>query len=41
METKAIIQCNKLMHLEDSMIMYGVYNAETLEKANKHSSSNA
>ena len=32
MEPKADIQCNKLMHLEDSMVMYGVYNAETLEK---------
>ena len=27
-----MIQCNKLMHLEDSMVMYGIYNAETLEK---------
>ena len=25
-------QKNKLMHLENSLIMYGVYNAETLEK---------
>ena len=25
-------QRNKLMHLESSLIMYGVYNAETLEK---------
>ena len=32
METKANIQCNKLMYLEDSMVMYKVYNAETLEK---------
>ena len=24
-------QCNKLMHLENSMVMYGIYNAETLE----------
>ena len=32
METKANIQCNKLMHLEDTMVMYGVYNVETLEK---------
>ena len=32
METKTNIQRNKLMHLEDSMVMYGVYNAETLEK---------
>ena len=32
METKTNIDCNKLMHLEDSMVMYGIYNAETLEK---------
>ena len=32
MDTKADIQWNKLMHLENSMLMYGVYNAETLEK---------
>ena len=32
MDTKADIQHNKLMHLENSMLMYGVYNAETLEK---------
>ena len=31
MENKANIQHNKLMHLEDSMVMYGVYNTETLE----------
>ena len=32
MDSKADIQCNKLMQLENSMLMYGVYNAETLEK---------
>ena len=26
------IQHNKLMHLEDSVVMYGIYNAETLEQ---------
>ena len=26
------VQRNKLKHLENSLIMYGVYNAETLEK---------
>ena len=31
-ETKADIQHNKIMHLEDSMEMYGIYNPETLEK---------
>ena len=29
------VQRNKLMHLESSLIMYGVYNAETLEKLAK------
>ena len=32
MDNKADIQCNKLMHLGNSMLMYSVYNAETLEK---------
>ena len=32
MDSKANIQQNKLMQLENSMLMYGVYNAETLEK---------
>ena len=32
METKTNIQFNKLIHLEDFMVTYGVYNAETLEK---------
>ena len=32
MDDKANIQCNKLMKLENLMLMYGVYNAETLEK---------
>ena len=26
------MQRNKLMHLENSLVMYGIYNAETLEK---------
>ena len=25
------LQHNKIFHLEDSMIMYGVYNSDTLE----------
>ena len=29
---KSIIQHNILMQLENSMLMYGIYNAETLEK---------
>ena len=32
MSSKADIQRNKLMHLEDTLVMYGVYNVETLEK---------
>ena len=32
MDNKATIQCNKLMQLENSMLMYDIYNAETLEK---------
>ena len=33
-DTKVNLQHNKLIHLEDSMVMNGVYNAETLEKIN-------
>ena len=32
MDSKTIIQQNKLIQLENPMLMYGVYNAETLEK---------
>ena len=32
MDNKATIQHNKLMQLENSIWMYGIYNAETLEK---------
>ena len=32
MDSKTAIQHNKLMHLEDSMVMYNIYNAETLEQ---------
>ena len=32
MDSKANIQHNRFMQLENSMLMYGVYNAETLEK---------
>ena len=31
MNNKANIQCNKLMLLDDTMLMYGIYNAEMLE----------
>ena len=32
MSIKANIQHNTLMKLDDTMLMYGIYNAETLEK---------
>ena len=32
MDSKTTIQCNKLIQLENSMFMYGIYNAEMLEK---------
>ena len=32
MDSKTTIQHNKLMQLENSMLMYGIYNAETLEQ---------
>ena len=32
MNNKANIQQNKLLKLDDTMLMYGIYNAETLEK---------
>ena len=31
MENNVDIQCNKLFHLEDSMVLYGIYNSDTLE----------
>ena len=32
MNNKANIQCNKLMQLENSTLMYGIYKTEILEK---------
>ena len=32
MDSKATFQKNKLIQLEISMFMYGIYNAETLEQ---------
>ena len=32
MDSKTIIQHNKLIQLENAMLMYGIYSAETLEK---------
>ena len=31
MENKVDLQCNKIFHLEDSMVRYGIYNSDTLE----------
>ena len=33
MENKMNIQRNKIFHLEDSLVMYGIYNLHTLEKS--------
>ena len=30
MNKKTDVQCNQIHHLEDTMIMYGVYNSDTL-----------
>ena len=32
MNNEAEFQCNKLLKLDNTMLMYGIYNAETLEK---------
>ena len=32
MDSKTTIQCNKLILLDNSMLMFGIYNAEMLEK---------
>ena len=32
MDSKTTIQCDKLIQLEKSMLMYGIFNVETLEK---------
>ena len=32
MKRKLDMQCNKIFHLEDSMIIYGIYNSDTLEQ---------
>ena len=31
LENKVDIQCNKIFHLEDSLVMYGIYNSDTLD----------
>ena len=30
-KNNADLQCDKIFHLEDSMVMYGIYNSDTLE----------
>ena len=30
MKNKDDLQCNRVFHLEDSMVMYGIYNSDTL-----------
>ena len=32
MSNQASMQCHTLMKLDNTMLMYGIYNAETLEK---------
>ena len=32
MNSEAQFQCNKLLKLDNAMLMYGINNAETLEK---------
>ena len=32
MENGVNLEWNKIFHLEDSMVMYGIYNSDTLEK---------
>ena len=34
MDSKTTTQFNKLIQLENSMLMYGIYNVETVEKLN-------
>ena len=31
MENKADLQCNRVFHLEDSMVMYGKYHSDTIK----------
>ena len=32
MENQVNLERNNIFHLEDSMVMYGTYNSETIEK---------
>ena len=40
MKEKANLQCNRVYHLEDTMIMYGKYNSDTLMDSTSHAKSN-
>ena len=33
-ENKVDIRCKKMFHLEDSMVLYGIYNSDTMENLN-------
>ena len=37
MNDQVNIQHNKLMKLDDTMLMYGIYNAGNIRKINSHS----
>ena len=37
---RANIEQNRVFHLEDSMIMHGVYNVDTLEKIDTNGTQN-
>ena len=37
MSNQASIHCNKVMKLDSTMLMYGIYNAETLRETNQYS----
>ena len=41
MDSKTTIQCNKLVHLENSMVMYGICSADNIRKTHKHRTSHS
>ena len=41
MERKVNLERNKIFPLEDSVVMYGIYNAETIENSVNTSEKNA
>ena len=36
MDKKTDLQCNRIHHMEDPMIMYGVYNSKNSERPYRH-----